>query len=208
MSAQSGNQHEHQVLQLATYEPQGTDSDCFWFYFRVMSSLRTFLQQDTVDIGRDRELIEQDPSNNELGDTESDGIPHTYIKLQHSRLPASGVLVHPERDVLRFHEAICNDEFLEALSEHYGGQQLGAIQNALFEEIQWNLIEDCLCKMRQFTGIRTIYVWLESYLNATGEPPSNEKSYLRRARRLRDRDEKVFAGRNVTVLYIDHERTI
>lgn len=215
MSAPAANQHEQheqheqQVFQLAMYEVPDTavGEDDAWLYFQALCSLRTFLQQDTVDITQTRNLIEHNPIQNAHDNVSHNSIRQPYTKFQHSKLAASAILVYPERDLLWLSRDVDDDEYLTDISKYYGSQ-LSAIQNVIFEECDWRDVKECFSKMRQFTGIRTIYVWLESYLNTFGETPSNEKEYSNRARKFRHRDLKVLAGRNVTVQYIDHEGII
>lgn len=120
--------------------------------------MSTFLLHDAAAISEDdKQTLEPDPGPKDFreGSVES-RTRHHWIHLQHPELLFTAFYLRPERDILWVgHET--EDEALEELSSYYG-PQLSAIQNVLFEQSEWDDLDDSLKKLEHFHGIRVIYV--------------------------------------------------
>ena len=175
---------------------------------RVLSSLSTFLLHDTAAISEDdAQTLEPDPGPKEFreGSVES-RTRHHWIQLQHPELSFTVFHLHPERDILWIsHET--ENEALEELSNYYG-PHLSAIQNVLFEQSEWDDLDDSLKKLEHFHGIRVLYIWLESYRFLLGAAVTTQQGYLKKAAEFQARDQLALRGRNLTVEYIDYENNI
>ncbi len=200
MATVFGLDYEPRVLQLA--ESSADDM----FYLRVSCKLSTFLLRDTADVFDSDPPLEQDPGPTAFKGLAGERARHRYIQLKHAKLPYSAFFLHPERDVLWLNHAT-SDENLEELKLYYG-QQLRAIQNIMFEESEWDDVNDCLEKLKYFTGVRTIYVWLDSYRFQSGAVVTSQRGYLQKSREFQARDRGLFHGRDLVVEYFDYEKNI
>lgn len=192
---------EPRVLQLAKHNVPFDDLDDNFLYLRALCRLSTFLQQDTSDVNDDIEPLEEN-----MVPDESQQLSHGYVQLSHAELPSSPCFLQPERDVLWFsHET--EEEDVNEMKPYYG-PQLKAIQNVMFQETEWSYIDECLELMKPFAGIKTIYVWLDSYRFLDEASKSSKQDYLERTQIFQARDAALFKGRNLMVQYIDDQKNI
>ncbi|KAK8912599.1 hypothetical protein MANI_024520 [Metarhizium anisopliae] len=178
-------------------------------YLRVLSTLSTFLSHDTATISEDdAQPLEEDPLRfqERFVPFAETGVCHHWIRLQHPMLSFSTFYIHPERDILWLgHETETED--LEELSSYYGAQ-LSTVQNVLFEQSEWDDLDESLRKLERFHGIRVIYVWLDGFRFLPGATVTNQQGYLKKAAEFQARDRRALFGRNLMVEYLDHENNI
>lgn len=180
-------------------------------YLRVLSTLSTFLLHDTATISDDdAQPLEADSGpvrfHEHFAPFAETRLRHHWIRLQHPELSFSTFYIHPERDILWLgHETETED--LDELNSYYGAQ-LGAVQNVLFEQSEWDYLDESLRKLEHFHSIRVIYVWLDSFRFLPGATVTNQQGYLEKAAEFQARDRPALCGRNLMVEYLDHENNI
>jgi hypothetical protein len=164
--------------------------------------------QDTSELpDDDARALQEDRGLVELHGASTAGrAQHHWIQLRHPEISSSVIYIRPEQDILWLGQDT-DMEQLDELNKYYG-LQLSTIQNVLFEETEWDDLEDSIMKLDYFPGVRTIYVWLDSYRFQAGATVTNEQGYVDKAAEFQDRDRRALHGRNLMVEYIDYENNI
>lgn len=180
------------------------NSDDFELYYvRVFSTLGTFLLEDTGDISDDHlHPLEQIPDQRDVN-----AIDLRFMHLQHPKLAlSSAALFCPEYDILWLGHQIDLD-MMDEVCLHYG-QQLESVYNVLFEETEWEHLEECMKLFQNLPKLRKVYVWLDSYRFLASEAPTTVQGYFDQAIEFQARDRDALRGLGITVEYIDYERNI
>ena len=207
MATSSSTDNEPRVLQLAYYDvpfEQMSESDLsdHFLYLQVLTRLSTFLLQNTADLADGAEPFEDARRAHDPRSPQD-------LQLRHAKLQSLTCPLRPERDMLWISDVFDKSDLddLDELKLYYGSQ-LNAIQRVLFEGSKWEHIKECLKLMKHFSGVKIIYVWLDSYRFLVGEPVSTEQEYRKQAKEFQTRDTTLLRGRDLVIKYIDDKKNI
>lgn len=176
------------------------------YYIKPYCSLQTLLRNDPaqplVDESSDEDSSDEKDPDGAAGKAKLRPV-RVHAELQHPELEHSAVLFDRKRDLLWLGDGEDDGHEIAAMAEHYGAQ-LHAIRAVILPELTWGVYpENCLQDLKHFAGVRTVYVWLESYRFSPGARITTEEEYRDAAEKLQRRDMLLCRGRNFSVEYID-----